>query len=192
MSEKIILAGDMAQHWGVAIGSTTHGYGGSMAFDSRYTRANGGIAAAVQETREKIVDWVVGKLDPAIVDFVYYEMPALRGKKSDAAIVSQCVVQAGLFLAGMDLFADKKPISVHNQTLKKAATGTAKADKVMMARAAREMTGGIIFDNDNEADAVCLLFYAINEINEKRYSKVGASGNHEMSSMRKQEIPAGW
>lgn len=46
-------------------------------------------------------------------------------------------------------------ISIHTGTLKKAITGSGSAEKPEMVRAARQITGQVITD-DNQADAVCL------------------------------------
>lgn len=52
--------------------------------------------------------------------------------------------------------------AVHTQTLKKAATGSGRADKPLMIQAAKARWGIDIID-DNHADALCLLAYTMDK-----------------------------
>jgi len=51
-------------------------------------------------------------------------------------------------------------MSCHSATLKKFATGSGRADKVGMMKAAWERRPGYLFKTDDEADAYLLLCYA--------------------------------
>lgn len=54
--------------------------------------------------------------------------------------------------------------SVHSATLKKHATGSGRADKAKMIGAAGDRWAGQDIADDNQADALCLLDYALKEI----------------------------
>jgi Holliday junction resolvasome RuvABC endonuclease subunit len=56
---------------------------------------------------------------------------------------------------------------VHSATLKKFATGSGRADKVQMVKKAQEKFPGRPIADDNEADALLLLDYAINKLGGK-------------------------
>jgi Holliday junction resolvasome RuvABC endonuclease subunit len=52
---------------------------------------------------------------------------------------------------------------VHSATLKKAATGSGRAEKDAMIKAAKKRFPGIEILSDDHADALCLLDYAVKE-----------------------------
>lgn len=66
--------------------------------------------------------------------------------------------------------ADVRPVAVNASTLKKWATGSGRASKADMIVAARERFG-VGTEDDNEADAVCLLSWA-----REQFGKEGEDG----------------
>lgn len=93
-------------------------------------------------------------------EIIYYEHPLFPGKRSSRhnlvvgfgyeAILHMVTSQYGI-----------KCVPVHPSTLKKWATGYGRAEKGDMIVAATGFTGvKLRHDQDNEADALCLLVYA--------------------------------
>lgn len=160
--ERIVLAGDMALRFGLAIGSTTRGYLGSTVIDVQKQRDETGLGRAFKFAQIKTRMWVQ-RLGITKVDRVVYEEPTTsRGNP-----VPQYGMVTTLFLAGDDLgcwlASSYWPI-----TLKKFSTGNHKADKSLMVAAANRWTCDKLareIIDDNEADAVLLLKLAIAELN---------------------------
>lgn len=91
---------------------------------------------------------------PSIDLVVYEEVAAHKGAK--AAHVY------GGFQACLQEFAEDRGVSligVPVGTIKKFATGNGRASKAEMVKAARDY--GYVVSDDNEADALCLLKYAM-------------------------------
>lgn len=89
--------------------------------------------------------------------FIYYERPHLRGYRSTRLLVG--------LANGVEEIADRLEIpvrEVHSGTLKKWATGSGKAKKPEMIRAASQVYPGLTILNDDHADALLLLRYAVN------------------------------
>lgn len=91
------------------------------------------------------------------IDLVVYEMPHHRGGASTAAGLGY-KTEVEAFAAGIG--AETMP--VHSATLKKWATGSGRAGKPDMIRAAHAL--GYTPADDNEADAILLLEYALEEL----------------------------
>ena len=83
---------------------------------------------------------------------IVFERPHLRGGYATDLLVGFTTrIEERCAEAGLECHA------VHSATLKKAATGSGRADKLGMMRAMSERYGRTI-DNDNEADALGLLW----------------------------------
>ena len=92
--------------------------------------------------------------DPALV---IYERAHMRGGYATDLLVGFTTrIQEECAEQGVECEA------VHTATLKKAATGSGRADKAAMIAVAEERFGRTTVD-DNEADALCLLWYAMRE-----------------------------
>jgi len=89
---------------------------------------------------------------------VIYEMPHMRGGYASDLLIGLMTVVRMVCLEHDILY-----MSVHSGTLKKFATGSGKASKEEMIIAA-ERTYGKVAD-DNQADALHLLDYAIENVN---------------------------
>lgn len=102
----------------------------------------------------KLWGWLISRLD---TDLVVCEQPHLRGGGSFylaglAAVVILWGEVHGVAYAG-----------VHTATLKKHATGNGRAEKPAMVAAAAKRWG-IEPGSDDEADALCLLAWALEEV----------------------------
>jgi hypothetical protein len=97
------------------------------------------------------------------LDLVVYEQAHHRG-----GAATECAI--GLSTRVMEFCARYRIAcrSVHSQALKKFATGNGRADKIEMIRAAQRLKPGV--SDDNEADALWLLEYALANFGEKRKS----------------------
>lgn len=89
------------------------------------------------------------------IDLVVYEQPHHRGAAATrvtlglAAHVESWCAEHGI-----------EHTAVHSSELKRHATGKGNAKKAAMVEAARHLVAGEVED-DNQADAICLLDYAI-------------------------------
>lgn len=91
------------------------------------------------------------------IDLVVYEKPHHRGGAPTEYLLG--------FATHLQSFCAKRNIeytTVHTATLKKQTTGNGRASKKDMIKAAEKLTGKDIV-SDNEADAVCILYYAKNK-----------------------------
>lgn len=97
--------------------------------------------------------WLRRMIEDYKVTEVIYEQPHQRGGAAST-------VGIGLVTHLMSVCADLnvEHIAVHSMTLKKHATGKGNAKKPEMIQAAIEKVGRPVKD-DNEADAIHLLFY---------------------------------
>lgn len=159
--EQIILAGDMALRFGLAIGSTTRGYLGSTVIDVHEQNEKSCLALAINFARDKARLWVQRQGIQLVNRVVYEEPTTSRGNP-----LPQYAMVTSLILAGYGLGCWARS-SYWPIALKKFSTGNAKADKVQMVTAAgrwiRLQSDHIITD-DNEADAVLLLRMALAEL----------------------------
>jgi len=91
-------------------------------------------------------------------ELVYYEQPHHRGGSATEVLLG--------FVTRLQAWCAVNRIehtAVHTSTLKKQATGYGRASKHDMMVCASLISGEMI-DDDNEADAVCLLAYAEDEL----------------------------
>lgn len=157
--EIVILAGDMALHYGLALGWV---YGDEIVYvasthrDISETRKKRGVGAAGKESIDHIKNWV-DQLGVTQLDKVIIEKPTPQGYHS---YLIQFAMLSNFLIAADDLGADSKYQAIAPSTLKKLTTGYGRASKEEMIAAAEEWTGVPIYD-DNEADAVCLLKHAL-------------------------------
>lgn len=95
--------------------------------------------------------WFADMIRLTAPELIVYERPVLRFGYS-AEILSGFVTRIQELCAERGIEFE----AVCNSTLKKRATGSGRADKAAMIKAASAWTGRPIVD-DNEADALCLL-----------------------------------
>jgi Holliday junction resolvasome RuvABC endonuclease subunit len=101
--------------------------------------------------------WLVGMLDLIKPHIVVYEMAHFRGGHATEILVGMTT--------RIEEFREERGIeysSVHSATLKKFATGSGKANKIDMMKAAALEFGRII-DSDDEADALHALAWGREE-----------------------------
>lgn len=160
--ERIVLAGDMALRFGLAIGSTTRGYLGSTVIDVHEQRLETSLARAVKFAQLKTRMWVQ-RFDITKVDRVVYEEPSNSASSNKTA---QYAMVTALILAGDDLGCW---LTQHYwaPTIKAFGTGKGHADKELMISFANAWTRDKLareIVDDNEADAVLLLKLALAEL----------------------------
>jgi Holliday junction resolvasome RuvABC endonuclease subunit len=102
---------------------------------------------------------LVRLLDEHRPDAVFYEQAHHRG----GAATELCV---GFVTRVQELCAERgvEYQSVHSGTLKKHATGRGNAKKPEMIAAAEARWPGQKIEDDNQADALCLLAFAMEEV----------------------------
>lgn len=168
--ERIILAGDMALRFGLAIGSTTRGYLASTVIDVGEQRRGVSLARAAKLARMKITRWVQSQ-GCDHVDLVVYEEPAMHGHSTNR--LPQYAMVTTLIWAGDDLgcWETQRYWPTH---VKKLATGSGAAKKPEMIAEAQRWSGAPIND-DNEADAVCLLKVALHHIHNPKQEQTALS-----------------
>lgn len=101
--------------------------------------------------------WFKGMLELIKPHIVVYEMAHMRGGHATEVLLGMTT--------RIEEFCEEKNIeysSVHSATLKKFATGSGKANKEAMIKAAMSAFGKAVED-DNEADSLMLLKYAREE-----------------------------
>lgn len=104
--------------------------------------------------------WLVGMLDLIKPHVVVYEMAHFRGGSATEILVGMTT--------RIEEFCEERRIeysSVHSATLKKFATGSGRANKEDMMKAAGLKYERII-DTDDEADALLILAWAREEFGE--------------------------
>ena len=110
--------------------------------------------------------WLVDMIiDYDLPDYVYYEMPHMRGRRATEVLHGYLTcLQNTCYQQELD-----DPIAVHPGTIKKFATGNGRASKEDMilepndwVRIEKTIT------DDNEADAICLLKYAESQLEEEK------------------------
>ena len=154
--ELVILAADPALHWGVAIGTTYAGLLESMHLDIRRV-CKRGLGRQVIETADRIVDFADRHVTGG-VDHLVYEKATPSGRGTHEA---QYGMLTAVLMAAERLGASPSPEVIHPATLKKWATGNGHADKSEMVAAANEKQQRKHIVDDNEADAVCLFYWAM-------------------------------
>ena len=94
------------------------------------------------------------------IDVIVYEQAHHRGGAATAVCVGLATeVQAFAAEQGIEL------MTVHTSKLKKFATGNGRASKEDMIKAAKRL--GWAPADDNEADAIMLLYFAVTELGEE-------------------------
>ena len=101
--------------------------------------------------------WLKKMLKVVQPDIVVYEQPHHRGGAATELLV-------GFSTRVMEMCAryEVEHAGVHTATLKKWATGNGRASKEDMIKRAN-MFPNVAITDDNEADALCLLFYSLKE-----------------------------
>lgn len=151
LEERIILAGDMATHWGVALASTHCGVFASMHYNNAWpSHKNDTRGRLLRLTVDRIAEFVLEHTDG--VDYTIYEKPMTQ--RFHTAFVAGMHV-AAFELAGERFGAIPAEEEIQPSTLKKWAADHGFAQKHQMIAAANEIAQYLIVD-DNEADAVCL------------------------------------
>lgn len=156
--ERIILAGDMALRFGLAIGSTTRGYLGSFVVDVSDLRKRQGLGRAMRIAASRIRECVCQVTRR--VDVVSYEEPAMHERSANR--LPQFAMVSALVWAGDELEATELR-RFWPSAVKSKGAGHGRADKGAMIDAAERWTGKHIAD-DNEADAVLLLKVTMQEL----------------------------
>ncbi len=143
-----VLALDLSTHTGWATNAEGETLSGVRHFE---LRRNDSPGMRFLDFR-RWLEWMVDLHDPAIIVF---EEPHHRGAAAtEIAIGFATRVKEVCAATGCEYRG------VHSQTLKKWATGSGNADKTAMTQAAQRREGRAMED-DNEADAVHLLGYAL-------------------------------
>ncbi len=103
--------------------------------------------------------WLIRVLEEHRPDVVFYEQAHHRG----GAATELCV---GFVTRVQELCAERgiEYQSVHSGTLKKHATGKGNTKKPAMIAAAKERWPYQVVADDNQADALCLLAFAMEEM----------------------------
>lgn len=167
-AERVILAGDMALEFGLAIGSTTEGLIASTHFDAGPTRRKYGIGRAAKWTRKHVEAWASEYVYG--IDLVAFEEPAMHGRSAHG--LAQFAMVTALLEAGDTLGTVGNSISYWPSNVKKRATNDGAADKLKMKKFAGAYAHRTIM-SDDEADAILILKIAI-EDEKKRLKKAGA------------------
>ena len=103
--------------------------------------------------------WLADMFRMTEPDLVVYERPHMRGGYATDLLVGFTTrIQEECADPSRNIECE----AVHTATLKKATTGSGRAGKDEMAAVAEERFGKSVED-DNEADALCLLWYAMQE-----------------------------
>lgn len=105
--------------------------------------------------------WLREVLDGG-VDLVAYERPISHGHGgSRVGALKVCANLEGVLLAELEGRCDY--VSATPAAIKKHATGKGNANKALMVEAASKLWG-VKPRDDNEADALCVLAWALNEV----------------------------
>ena len=147
-----IIALDMATQTGYAA-NTAPWISGSVCFPVKRGESPGMRFIRFRAWLYETLEVMLGE-----IDLICYEQAHHRGGAATAVCVGMvAILQA--FAAEHDI----ELMTVHTATLKKYATGNGRASKEDMIQAARERFDREIMD-DNEADALFILAWAINQV----------------------------
>lgn len=171
--ERVILAGDMALHFGLCLASTNCGVIASMHYDAAYYHKGNG--ARQVESLRRILDWVREYVDG--VDDVAYELPT---PQSLTSALSQGKMIGVIEQAACLLHASENYLTVRPNTLKKWAAGHGFAEKWQMVEAANEWAEypAPIVDG-NEGDAVCLAMWAVEQVQQRELRRLARKMQRE-------------
>ena len=105
--------------------------------------------------------WIESMINLIKPEVCVYEMAHHRGGYATELLIGFVTrVQEKCAVYGVEY------MPVHSATLKKVATGSGRAGKEAMIKAANKFLsfwGGVVVTSDDEADAICLLEYAKRE-----------------------------
>ena len=150
-----IIALDMATQTGFAI-NTFPWKSGSVCFPVKRGESPGMRFIRFRAWLNETYDVLLCDLD-----IICYETPHHRGGAATAVCVGMvAILQTFAAEHNIDL------MTIHTATLKKYATGNGRAGKEDMIQAARERFDREIID-DNEADALFILAWAISQVGDK-------------------------
>jgi hypothetical protein len=146
----IILALDLATKTGWALKGKEKVWSGVNDFSLKRGESHGLIFLRFRK-------WLTQFLFPGEKIFIVHEQNHHRGgAATDLCAGLKAEVQAFAAEHGFEI------MPVHSATLKKFATGSGRADKGVMIQKAKELGFNPI--DDNEADAIHLLRFAIKEV----------------------------
>ena len=163
MTEQIILAGDMALNFGLAIGSTTEGYLDSCSMSVEKLRQQTCVGTAANHVRDMVIDWAIERVH--CVDLMVFE--ELTPQNMGPGALTQYAMLTGFLQAGEALYAGNRTKSYYPSTVKARGAGNGRAKKSDMVRAANLWSGYAPAD-DNEADAMLLLKIALEDLEQKK------------------------
>jgi len=147
-----ILALDMATQTGYAA-NTAPWMSGSVCFPVKRGESPGMRFLRFRRWLHETLETMMGD-----IDVICYEQAHHRGGAATAVCVGMvAILQTFAAECGFEL------LTVHTATLKKYATGSGRASKDDMVKAAEERFDKKMFD-DNEADALFILAWAIDEL----------------------------
>lgn len=118
------------------------------------------LRGAVAQRFSEFAAWFGGMIKTHLPDLVVYEKPHFRGYDATLSGVGLiALIQMICYETGT------KCIGVHTATLKKFATGYGKASKTEMTTMANRLEGLSLEtkENNDEADAIHLALYGVNE-----------------------------
>lgn len=176
--ERIILAGDMALHFGAALASTHCGVIASMHYDAGYHHKGNG--ARQVESLRVLLRWVSEYVDS--VDEIAYELPT---PQSLTSALSQGKMIGVIEQAAYTLRASENFLTIRPATLKKWAAGHGFAEKWQMVAAANEWAQypAPIVDG-NEGDAVCLAMWAVEQVQQRELRRLARKLQREAEAAK--------
>lgn len=173
MNDTVILAADPALHYGlclvVVLPDASIEYVDSTHVDIK-AEVKRGRGRQLIEMADRIVAWCDDRLHGG-VDLAAYEAPTPQNQKS-SLVQGACV---GAFLQAAERLGASGEVAVcHPSTLKKHATGHGHAPKHQIVERANELVEpDLPIHDDNEADAVCLAYWAAEQHRERELYREG-------------------
>ncbi|MEN0109233.1 MAG: hypothetical protein AAF805_00775 [Planctomycetota bacterium] len=175
MNDTVILAGDLGLHYGLCLvvllenGSIEYVNSTHVDIAREVKRSRGAQMIAMAD---RVVAWCEQRLHGGVDRGVY---EALTPVSYDTSLAQgQCV---GAYLQSLErLGASGVVDTCYPSTLKKWATGHGFAKKPEMVARANELSGcDLPIHDDNEADAVCLAFWAAERLRERLVYREGVA-----------------
>lgn len=170
--ERIVLAGDMAHHWAVALVSTESGLIASMHLD--YSREN---ARYKNITRGERVQMTIDRIIEFANEYVHNVHEAIFEEPTPKAFDSagpQWQMATAFLTAAHRLGAREAKTQAWPGTVKKWATENGGAQKHVMTERANELAGEGYppIRDHNEADAVCIGFWYAEQIKAREINAI--------------------